>query len=146
MLLQKHMNNDHYKIEKLPVIKCTICEFKTESQVQFMVHMESHHESIKKTSSETICKWFLQGRCSFGDRCWNSHSSSSSSVPPQCKFKSRCGAWPYCRYGHYEVCENFHECRNKTCSLAHPFLSKTQTNLPPDLNSFTNFPNLQRTK
>ena len=155
ILLQQHMRIVH-EPETATEIKCAICKFTTETSVQFLLHMETHN-SNKKHSSPIICRWFLQGRCSFGDRCWNKHSSSPSSNspssnrpssnPPQCRFKSKCNAWPFCQYGHYDVCELFQECRNQSCRLEHPprpFLDQAQTNLPPDLNSFSKFPHLPR--
>ena len=144
-LLHKHME-DHTS----PDIKCTFCDFKSKTRIQFMLHMESHNcpspTPSRSHGQSQICRWFLQGRCKFGDRCWNLHSSSSSD-PPQCKFKERCTAWPHCSFLHNEVCSRFQSCTDRSCSLAHPrnpFLAKPRSNLPPDLNSFLNFPNLQR--
>ena len=148
MQLQKHLASHIIKVE----IKCAMCDFKTKSKTDFMLHMESHNSKKHKSDPiaekhnkpkvrALICRWYEQGRCKFGDRCWNIHSPSN---PTQCKYKERCNVWPFCQYGHYEVCVNYNDCNNQNCFLIHPFLSKTQNNLPPDLNSRINFPNLQR--
>ena len=60
---------------------------------------------------------------------------------------SEVNSWPSCNFAHYEVCQSYQECRNQRCPLEHPrnpFLANVRMNLPPDLNSQTSFPNLQR--
>ena len=103
---------------------------------------KNNGEGNKKMS--VICKYFLQGRCRFGNHCFNQHSSL-----PQCKFRSRCVAWPTCKFSHFEVCESYQDCKNQRCPLEHPqkpFLAKTKATLPPDLNCQATFPYLPRMK
>ena len=136
--LKKHMKSEHRK----PVpIKCVICAFKTQSTTQFLLHMESH-EGNKQIRD--VCRYFLQGRCKFGNHCRNQHVSR-----PQCKFRSRCTAWPECNFAHYEVCNIYKECNNQRCPLEHPnkpFLAKNRGTQPPDLSSQSIFPPLPKIK
>ena len=50
-LLQKHVKVDH---SLTPDIKCTNCEFSAASQVQFMLHMESHSPHNKQTFNQDM--------------------------------------------------------------------------------------------
>ena len=146
LLMKNHMTT--YHVNK-PQIKCIVCDFKTEDKTLFIVHMESHSNEQRRPRpvNESICKWFAQGRCKFGEQCWNKHDQDRPQ-PPQCRFKSNCNMWPFCRFGHFEVCINYQDCRQQNCPLVHPqtppFLANTGKNLPPDLNSQANFPHLQK--
>ena len=124
-------------------IKCRLCEFITERQVDFLLHMESHsNETEKINSRKKVCSWYLQGKCRFGSKCWNFHST-----PPQCIFKSNCRAWPQCRFGHYEICQNYQECKEQNCNLEHPskpFLGSAPPQKTPNIFSRKEFPEIQR--
>ena len=135
-LLETHIKTKH--TNKVP-IKCIVCEFVTQSQTQFLLHMESHNHDME---TSIICKYFLQGICRFGIHYRNQHRSI-----PQCKFRSRCSAWPVCNFAHYEVCDAYQDCKNKRCPLGHPqkpFLVKNRTSLPPDLKCQSSFPRLPK--
>ena len=102
--------HDHKGDNKLE-IKCVKCEFKTQEKIKFILHMETHGpinkplgEKVDSRSHENsyICKWFQEGRCRFGDRCWNIHAQCSAQ-PPQCKFKSMCNEMSFVLDLHSET-------------------------------------------
>ena len=127
-------------------IKCQLCKFITERQVDFLLHMESHNNANKKQHSggRRVCSWYQRGTCRYGSKCWNIHSE-----PPQCIFKSNCRAWPQCKYGHYEICENYQECNYQSCNLVHPskpFLGPSCPQKTPNIFSDMEFPKLKRSR
>ena len=141
--LKTHTKNVHSS--KVPV-KCILCAFTSQSTTQFLLHMEGHNSSNKNPREKAqnngaLCKYFLQGRCNFGVHCWNSHGVNGT----QCKFRSRCNAWPACNFSHYEVCASCQDCKIRKRPLEHPpspFLVKAKNTLPPDLNCQSSFPKL----
>ena len=140
--LKEHIDASHKSV--IP-IKCRICNFHTARQVDFLLHMECHNSNNPKNnvnSRRQVCTWFLRGKCRFGNSCWNLHSA-----PPQCIFKSKCRAWPQCKFSHYEVCKENQECFNQNCNLEHPskpFLGSNCTQKTPNITSHLDFPPLKR--
>ena len=143
--LQVHKESKHNSV--VP-IKCRLCEFHTDKQVDFLLHMEIHNSEEKKfnkiNSVQKVCSWFLQDKCRFGDKCWNIHTNTN---PTPCIFKSKCRAWPQCKFSHYEVCEDYQECKKQNCKLEHPskpFLGSARPQKTPNIFSHLEFPQIQR--
>ena len=102
LLMKNHITTYH---DNKPQIKCIFCDFKTEEKTLFIVHTESHSNEQRRRQrpgNESICRWFAQGGCNFGEHCWNKHDQERPQ-PPQCRFKSNCNMWPFCGFGHFEV-------------------------------------------
>ena len=140
--LTGHTATEHKEINP---IKCQLCKFQAVEQVNFLLHMESHNNENNKNElsyRKKTCSWYLKNKCRYGTKCWNSHSD-----PPQCIFKNKCRAWPSCKFGHYEVCQNFKQCENQNCFLEHPsqpFLGPVWPQKTPNIHSTQEFPRLQR--
>ena len=140
--LKDHIKTSHKSV--IP-IKCQLCKFSTAKQVDFLLHMESHNSDSFKNNFKPrrkVCRWFLSGTCRFGKDCRNIHRA-----PPQCIFKSKCRAWPQCKFGHYEVCKDNQACFDQNCKLEHPskpFLGSNCPQKTPNINSHLEFPPIMK--
>jgi len=91
-------------------------------------HPEGRRSKAKPSSDANICAHFLQGQCTFGDKCRNRHvygeeaeriRQRNANTP--CRFGSACTTQG-CLFRHppKQPCAYGSKCQNKNCVFVHP--------------------------
>ena len=114
-LLQTHLQ-DHHKItrntECQAKIKCSKCDFTTNSKEQLDDHIKLKHSKIDR-----VCYYWRQNKCNKKENCQYRHSNA-----PKCRNKTDCKFLPNCKFHHEDipVCKLNVNCKNSQCKLQHP--------------------------
>ena len=147
-LVRRHMEQEHHGhtgeriqrgTESEYTIKCTMCDFMAKSNIQIQKHMKVRHEEDFEINQE--CRYWRRGNCVRGQQCKFLHGER-----PACRHGLQCRFWPNCFFSHQNVkpCRFQEYCQNNACTFAHFLGARINMQPPPHLNSYQEFPPLNR--